>query len=303
MNLPTNLWRLYQALARAVTAVPGVRPLLKRADMGKRLDTLLRQAMMARLRSPISVHGLVLHYPRLGLHTIPEMAAGNFEVETRLVMERSLRPGMVMVDLGAHVGYFSLLGARCVGPAGQVYAFEPEPEVFSLLVKNIQTNGYQDVVAPVAKAICNKVGSAALFLGGRDTVEANIYRPLSAGIEPVTVETTTLDDFFAGQRWPPVHLIKMDIQGAEEEALDGMKKVVARNAALKLILDFCPCWIELIGGTPESLFDTLLSLGFRKFAVLKGGVTPVSIPDDVPRLVRMAGDLPLNLLCEQGTNG
>jgi FkbM family methyltransferase len=292
-------WRLYSNLAQVARVTPGLKPLLRKARLGRWLDTLCRQAAIACLPNPIIVHDLVLHYPRLGVHTIPQMAAGNFEVQTRLVIERSLRPGMLMVDLGAHIGYFSLLAARCVGATGNVYAFEPEPEAFSFMKKNIQANRQQHVIMPVAKAVANTVGSATLFLGTSDTVQANIYRPVSARAGTVTVETTTLDHFFAQEGWPPVHLIKMDIQGAEQPALEGMNELLAKQPSVKLIVDFCPNSLEAAGGTPESFFDALSSLGFCRFAALEHGPKPVSIPEDIPLLVRMSGgDCPVNVLCE-----
>jgi hypothetical protein len=113
------------------------------------------------------------------------------------------------------------------------------------------------------------------------------------------VETITLDDFFAGEGWPPVHLIKMDIEGAEKLALEGMMELSARNPDLKLILEFSPGTQRAASVTPEELFDTLATLGFRKFFAIKGGLQPLAIPEDIPRLVRLAGDGYVNLLCEK----
>ncbi len=113
------------------------------------------------------------------------------------------------------------------------------------------------------------------------------------------METTTLDGFFAAEGWPPVHLIKMDIEGAEKLALEGMRKLVARAPNLKLIMEFAPVVQRAAGVSSEELFDTLSSLGFQKFSVIRHSLEGLSMPDDITRLVRMLGDSHINLLCEK----
>ena len=67
------------------------------------------------------------------------------------LVKRIVRNGDIVVDIGAHIGYYTLIFARLVGPKGKVFAFEPEPNNFNLLIKNIKINGYKNII-PVQKA-------------------------------------------------------------------------------------------------------------------------------------------------------
>ena len=290
--------QLYQSLSQVLLAIPGGALVAKKWKLGQRVDTLLRCLIMASLPNPIRTHGLTIYWHSQGARHVPQLAAGSFESDTRLLVESSLGPGMTMLDLGAHVGYFSLIAARCVGSSGRVYAFEPQPEVYDILVKNIEANGFQSTIRPVRKAISNATGAAALLLGREDSVEASFYHvPGASSSEKVVVETTTLDAFLAAEEWRRVHLMKMDIEGAEKAALEGMWELAKRNLTLKLIMEFAPHPQAAAGVTPEELFERLLALGFRKFRVIEGGLQPLSIPQDIPRLLRMARTV--NLLCER----
>jgi len=295
-----SAWRLYQTATRVLLAVPGVKALVKQWRLGRRLDTVMRHLVMTRLPNPVVAQGLTLYWHRQAAGGLPELAAGVYESDTRALVERFLGAGMTMVDLGAHLGFFSLIAAQCVGLSARVYAFEPQPQVYALLLRNIEANGFQSIIRPVNKALSNAKSRVALFLGKRDSGEASLYHtPGASSSHRVVVETTTLDDFFAAEGWPPVHLIKMDIEGAEKAALEGMRELSARNPELRLIMEFAPGVQAAAGVTPEELFEALLRLGFHKFSALYRGVQPLVIPQDIPRLLRMAGDVYVNLLCEK----
>lgn len=297
-----SAWQLYQTASRAVLAVPGVKVLLQKWYWGQRLATLPRRRLVAALPNPIvtgdNFH-FTLYLSARAYFFGPEALTGTYERDTVVVLQDLLSPGMTMVDLGAHLGYLSLVAARCVGPSGTVYAFEPQPETYDLLLKNIEANGYGTVIRPVRTAVSNTVGSTDLFQGEEDCGDASFYRTPGASVDKVVVETTTLDDFFAVEGWPTVHLVKMDIEGAEKVALEGMGELSARNAELTLIMEFNPDVQAAAGVTPEELFETLSALGFRKFSAIQGGLKPVSVPQDIPRLVRLAGDGYVNLICER----
>jgi hypothetical protein len=116
----------------------------------------------------------------------------------------------------------------------------------------------------------------------------------------VVVTGTTLDEFFDSRGWPPIDIIKMDIEGAEKFALLGMKELVRRNPRLKLIMEFELRSISAAGETPLSLVETLLELGFGKFSMLDGSkASSLNLPRDLGRLIRNARrHLYVNLLCE-----
>ena len=151
----------------------------------------------------------------------------------------------------------------------------------------------------VNRAVTNKTGLVSLFPDERDKSESSLYASPLTGTQGVVVEATSLDDFFECRGWPPVHLVKMDIEGAEKAALEGMKQLVDRNRSLKLIVEFSPRMQAAAGVSSDEFLDTLTRLGFQRIWALCNGLQPMNILDDIPRLVRMARDGYINLFCER----
>lgn len=183
------------------------------------------------------------------------------EESTTALFYKVVKKGDVVVDLGANIGYFTLLAARLVGREGKVYAFEPEPRNYGYLLKNIQLNGYDNVIA-VQKAVGDKPGTVKLFICSYDTGHHTIqsyagiraYRPdfVAHKEEFVEVGMVTLDDFF-GEVSTPINVIKMDIEGAEVLALSGMERIIKANRDLTMIVEFFPLLIREMGHSPEKL--------------------------------------------------
>jgi len=196
------------------------------------------------------------------------------EETTTSLFCRVVKEGDVVVDLGANIGYFTLLAARLVGKNGRVYAFEPEPRNFEYLQRNINLNKYDHVEA-LHKAVADKPGIVKLFFCTYDTGHHTIqkydgiqaYRPDLAGEEGrfVEVEQITLDDFFKTvQR--PVNVIKMDVEGAEMLALTGMQRLIIENPSLVMFVEFFPLLISKMGQSPEEFAQRIFQ-DFNVFVV------------------------------------
>lgn len=179
--------------------------------------------------------------------------------ETALLKEH-LKAGQTFIDVGANIGYYTLLAARIVGPKGKVYAFEPDLNNFKLLVRNIAANGYSNVV-PMNQALSNKAGTARLYINPSNRGDHRIYDSHD-GRPSVEVGMTTLDRFFE-KLDKKVHFIKMDIQGAEAAALGGMKGLIRKNKGLKLVTEFSPGSLKAFGADPKKYLKNLQALGFR----------------------------------------
>lgn len=186
------------------------------------------------------------------------------EVTTNL-FKNIVKEKNVVVDLGANIGYFTLLAARLIGENGKVFAFEPEPKNYNYLVKNIELNNYKQVNA-LQMAVSNKKGKTKLFICNYDTGHHTInkYEGVKAysGGRPtkeksIEIETTTLDEFFRGNE-NSVNVIKMDVEGAEVLALAGMDKILKTNKKLKMIIEFFPLLIKSMGSSPEEFIRKLL---------------------------------------------
>jgi len=195
---------------------------------------------------------------------LPFMSMGIYEVLVSQLLEDTVTKGMVFVDIGAHIGYHTLTAARLVGEEGRVFSFEPEPYNFELLVKNIQLNGYNNIVA-IQKAVSNNNGKVMLFVP-EGCASKSLLLPdkgFTDG-EYVEVETQTLDDFFQDYTgcYTGVDVIKMDVEGAEPLVLNGMTNIIRSNRKLKIVTEFSPGRLRLLGSSPEEYLDMLSKHGF-----------------------------------------
>lgn len=185
-------------------------------------------------------------------------AFGVWEPYSTEVVTSLLSKGDICVDMGANIGYYTLLFARQVGDEGCVFAFEPDPENFKILESNIMRNGYRNVVI-VPMAVSDKTGETNFYISA-DKGDGRIYDS-SDGRPFLTVKTTSLDDYFKSFR-RSINLIKMDIQGAELRALYGMRNLVAANH-VKLMTEFWPTGIRKSGFEGSDYLRELRSLNFE----------------------------------------
>ena len=179
----------------------------------------------------------------------------NWEKITTEMFKEAVKEGDVVVDIGANMGYFTLLAARLVGKTGRVYAFEPEPTNYSLLLKNIEVNGYDNVV-PVQKAASNKSGKVKLFVSEEDAGNSTIFQ-YGDGRKFIEVEAVTLDEFFADKAHP-INVIKMDAEGAEMAVLLGMDRIIRENQDIKIFSELYPELMTTMGYSPEDFIRKLM---------------------------------------------
>lgn len=182
-------------------------------------------------------------------------ASGTYLSE-RLMTEvflQQLKEGMTVVDVGAHVGYYTLLAARAVGKDGSVFSFEPEPSVFTLLVKNIDVNGYKNVEA-INKAVMDTSGVVGLYVNDVSGSHSMVNR--KAKQKPISIVAVSLDDYFCGRT---VDVMKIDVEGAEMSVLKGMGSTLPR----KMFIEFAPTAIRKSGFTPSEFIDILYGYGYK----------------------------------------
>lgn len=196
------------------------------------------------------------------------------EITTEL-FKQTVKEGNTVVDLGANLGYFTLLAAKIVGDKGKVFAFEPEPKNYSYLRKNIEVNNYKNVMT-FQKAVSDKNGKTKLYIcdydSGHHTI--NKYDGIKAyshgrKIEEksIDIETVTLDSFLDG-RADRVNVIKMDVEGAEMLALLGMDKTLRSNKNIQMIIEFFPLLIEKMGNDPKEFIRKLIEdYGFSIYII------------------------------------
>jgi len=159
---------------------------------------------------------------------------GTYEPDVVAAIHQTLRPGMVAVDCGAHIGYHTLLMAKCVGKEGKVYAFEPLPENFSVLCENIALNGYEGIVVAEKKAVGAQTGRQRFRRGQWHPDDPDPLTSVSR-FDPqgeLEVEVVALDDYFADKQ---VDFIKVDVEGAEGMVLEGARRLLQRWRPILLV--------------------------------------------------------------------
>jgi FkbM family methyltransferase len=168
------------------------------------------------------------------------------------------REGMFVLDIGANIGFYSMLMAQSVGVGGRVVAFEPDPGNYTMLVENLHRNHCGNVTA-IRRAVGHASDKGSLYLSSFHC-DHRVY-PAEAKQKTIPIEVVALDDYFSeGQR---IDIIKMDIQGAEGMALRGMRRILRSNPGLIIFMEFWPSGLRQAGDDPKKILEELESLGFR----------------------------------------
>jgi len=183
-------------------------------------------------------------------------------LETELV-KNEIKRGDIVLDIGANIGYYTLIYAKLVGEEGKVFAFEPDPNNFALLKKNVEINGYKNVIL-VQKAVSNKNEKIKLYLSKGNLGDHRIYNSYN-GRKSIEIESIILDDYFINDK--KIDFIKMDIQGAEGGALQGLSNLIKKNKNLKIVTEFWPIGLKRFGIEPIEYLKTLIKHGFSLYQI------------------------------------
>jgi FkbM family methyltransferase len=207
---------------------------------------------------------------------------GCWEWETFCFLEEWLSPGMTVIDVGANIGQYAMLASTRVGPHGRVHCFEPHPGVYQVLTRNLRRSGCANVVArPLALAATP--GARDLFLQPIDNVGATSFKPRDTALpgSRVRVKATTLDAYVKARRLGRVDLIKIDVEGAELEVLEGAARTLDANPDIVLVVEFLRENAQRFGRSVEELETHLRALGFRLFSINMGGLDPYTPVGDL----------------------
>lgn len=189
-----------------------------------------------------------------------------FETE---IMKKFFKSNTVFIDIGAHIGYYSLLCAS-IAKQGKVFAFEPVKENFEILKKNAQVNNFKNIIIS-ENAISDTDSSKLLYLSNENNTGDNRFfsdnfREIPENRLELKVKCVTLDQFLVDYNIKP-NIIKMDIQGAELLALKGMKKTLDNITKLVVFTEFWPRGIVANSGSPLGFLDLLSHHGFEIYEI------------------------------------
>lgn len=190
-----------------------------------------------------------------------------FETE---IFAKNLKNGMTVLDLGANIGFYSLLARSVVGSGGRIYSFEPFPENISLLRQSIQENKFENMTA-IEAAVSDTSGTSFLYLSPdacseHSMLDLDFDYAKNQTQRKVKIQVISVDDYFANYDGK-IDFIKMDIEGSEFRALAGMKKTLAKNQQISIMTEFWPNGFRKDGKVPQEFLKQLTGLGFDLFHI------------------------------------
>jgi FkbM family methyltransferase len=208
---------------------------------------------------------------------LQELANGRlYESETANLIGSILQPGDAFIDIGAHVGYFTMLASALVGPQGAVYAFEPDNTNYAHLLDHIDVNQAENV-RPLHMAVGARAGVTEFFVnadndGGHALWEVGRHPFNEKSREHVVsrkVFLTTLDELF-GDGLPNLKAIKIDAEGAEFAIMIGARALISGQHVPFIIMEINRFGLESMGSSEQQLRSAMAALGYETWLLQPG---------------------------------
>jgi FkbM family methyltransferase len=234
---------------------------LELPDLSTRLAALPTEQVQSEI-GPIWVHA------RDELISRRIRRKGRLAEEEVALLQRVLRPGMVAVDIGANIGYLTLAIARAVGRDGRVVAIEADPSNYALLCANVWQACF-GWVDPVCAAAARTTGMTKLWLDAGNFGGHHAFARDEAS-KSIEVPAVRLDDLLTSDT--RIDVVKVDIQGMDHAALEGMTDTLHRDRPT-VLAEFAPLLIADFGDEPTSVLALYRRLGFS--------VTPLEQPEEI----------------------
>lgn len=242
---------LYYALLSLFKYPTAYRHLLQgRVEVAKAIEQRRLREWRQRKRAKTRVWGydVFLDVTRPSYVSASIGTMGFWEPMVTALFQHLVKKNHTVIDVGANIGYFSLLSSRLVGPQGRVLAFEPEVHNFSLLQQTITHNAISNIV-PYPVALSNHNGVGTLYLGAY----SGNHSMLNKTQRPIQVRCRTLDSVVAERAISAVDVLKLDVEGAEPQVLDGATTLLETRAIHHIIMEYNPAaWV-----TKEGLLNAL----------------------------------------------
>ena len=190
---------------------------------------------------------------------------GTWEPAITAQFQRLLKSGDIVLDVGANIGYYSVLASKLVGPEGKVIAFEPSPSIRQRLSANLELNAIENVsVVPYAAWYENGQAVLNLVDGNRGS---STLGQTSNSSQSESVELKRLDEMIPDHLVERIRLLKIDVEGAEWAALQGASGLLERAKNIAVICEVCPERIEALSGSLNELLSFMSQRGFHAIVV------------------------------------
>lgn len=205
---------------------------------------------------------------------------GEFESSTSAIAKLLLKPGDTVVDVGANIGYYSLLFSQYVGDTGRIYSFEPAPALVSELEKNVNLNNCRNVEISKA-ALSDHSGTANFYMGPIDNSGLSSFREPRQSVSSFEVDLKPFDDFVKEKKG--ITLVKIDVEGAELQVLRGMEKLL-RDLRPNLLVEITDAFLKELGDSANSLQAFLKTFDYMCYMIEDGRITYLEeTPRELPK--------------------
>jgi FkbM family methyltransferase len=206
-----------------------------------------------------------------------------YEPEVTAVFGRVLRQGDTVIDVGANVGWFTLLAASLVGPDGSVVACEPGPDNKAKLRANINASGFTTRVHLVSQPISDRTETVEFHLnadgsGGHALWDPGLWQDNEKSRkapQSIRVNSTSLDELLVPSR--EIRLIKIDAEGVEQRVLQGARAIITSHRPPYIVAEVHPFALAQFGHSQESLRQLMTGYGYETF-LIAADMPPVMVP-------------------------
>ena len=247
---------------------------------------------------------LYVHDTASDIHISEQIkAAGIWEAFETDVMRQRIKPGDIFVDVGANIGYYTVVAATLVGSFGKVFAFEPDPTNFALLAKNSNINRLSNAWL-INAAMTDSDADGKLFLNPENCGDHQIF---DADGKRAAIPIRMLNGSnFLSSHVRHINFIKIDTQGAEVGVLMGLAPIIKSSLPnLKMIIEFWPFGLRKAGHKGDELLDLILGFDFVSYSIIdheQNNLIPTNRAE-LMKWIRLSESDPncegfINLLCE-----
>jgi len=252
----------------------------------KPLKALTRTILLRIIPDKIQVGPATLHLDRCDPVVSGALTLRVYELSEQAFFAKYVHGDMVLVDIGANMGLYTSVSMHHLDAGGRIVAFEPFPQSFEILQKNVAANQADGRAGPRVDAFnlaaAPEPASMELRLNPENRADNRMYRGTYKGRmedwDTIPVEGRPVDDVLAELGIQEVNFVKIDIQGYEQRAITGFRKTLARSRNVILLSEFWPKGLQESGGSATEYLQMLIDLGFTLHTLNeepRGTVTPL----------------------------
>ncbi len=214
---------------------------------------------------------IVNPYEFVGRHIFIE---GVYEQDCTNLFSSLIHPGDCVLDIGANIGYFTLLASELVGIGGKVFAFEASPQIMQLLETNVRLNSAGNIVLH-EKAVSDRCGVVDFHTSSIDNLGLSSMRHLEEAATKAEVPSVTIDSIMT--ELPTIRLVKIDVEGAEFLVLKGMSRLIERDKPY-IILELTDAFLRQMGSDAAMVCDFLGACNYSLYRLYGEKLQRIDMP-------------------------